>query len=158
MAIEVGAAAPDFVLYDSAKQKRSLGEFRGKNVVLAFFPGAFTGACDKEVCALRDSMTRFNDLNAQVVGISVDGPFALKEFSAKYDLNFPLLADFDRHVTNTYGILFKGLGGVEGYDVANRAVFILDKDGIVRYSWEASPSPGIEPNYEEVIAAVAALG
>lgn len=158
MALEVGVKAPDFTLYDASKTKRSLHEFAGKTVVLAFYPGAFTGVCDKEVCSLRDSMTRYNELNAEVLGISIDGFPALKEFTAKYNLNFTLLSDFNREVTNAYDVLFTGLGGVEGYTVANRAVYIVDKDGVIRYAWTAQPNPGVEPNYDEVIAAVESLG
>ena len=89
MAVEVGQAAPDFTLHDSDRQQRSLGEFKGKNVVLAFFPGAFTGGCTTEMCALRDSSDQFNNLNAQVLGISVDPIFSLKVFSEQNNLEFP---------------------------------------------------------------------
>ncbi|MBL7999565.1 MAG: redoxin domain-containing protein [Candidatus Kapabacteria bacterium] len=157
MTVDVGAVAPDFSLVDADKATHTLSDYRGKNVVLAFYPGAFTGVCDKEVCSLRDSMARFNDMNAQVLGISVDGPFALKEFSNKYQLNFPVLADFQRTVTNQYGLLFPALGGVAGYDTSNRAVVILDKEGVVRYTWVASPNPGVEPDYDEVLNTVASL-
>ena len=111
MSINVGDTAPNFNLYDSTKQKQSLHDYVGtKTIVLAFYPGAFTGACDTEVCELRDSMTKFNNMNAQVIGVSVDSPMVLAEFSKKYDLNFPLLSDFDRSVIKQYDVLFNNLG------------------------------------------------
>ena len=94
MAIKVGSKAPEFTLFDTDKKPRSLSEFRGKNVVLAFYPGAFTGVCTKELCAFRDAMSNFNNLNAQVVGISVDSPFANKAFATQNNLQFPLLSDY----------------------------------------------------------------
>ncbi|GIV54616.1 MAG: peroxiredoxin [Candidatus Kapaibacterium sp.] len=157
MSVSIGNRAPDFTLYDADRTKRSLSEFLGTPVVLAFFPGAFTGVCDTEMCTLRDSMHRFAEAKAQVIGISVDSPFVLKEFATKYSLPFVLLSDFDRHVTQQYGILFENLGGVEGYHTSNRAVFILDRDGMIRYSWIASPNPGVEPPYDEVIAQANAI-
>lgn len=157
MSVEIGSKAPDFTLVDADRNAHSLSNFAGKNVVLAFYPGAFTGVCDKEVCSLRDSITRYNDLNAQVLGISVDGPFVLKEFSNKYELNFPVLADFKLDVAEKYGVVFNNLGGVEGYNTSNRAVFIVDKEGVIRYKWIAEPNPGVEPNYDELISVVGSL-
>ena len=156
MAVEVGQRAPDFTLYDADRKQRKLSEFHGKNVVLAFYPGAFTGVCTKEMCALRDSLTQFNSMNAQVVGISVDPFGALKAFSDQNKLGFPVLSDFNRQVVRQYDVTFQNLGGVEGYVAANRAVFVLDKNGVVRYKWVA-PQPANEPNYEEVKQAVAKL-
>ena len=156
MAVEVGQRAPDFTLYDADRKQRKLSEFHGKNVVLAFYPGAFTGVCTKEMCALRDSLTQFNSMNAQVVGISVDPFGALKAFSDQNKLGFPVLSDFNRQVVRQYDVTFQNLGGVEGYVAANRAVFVLDKNGVVRYKWVA-PQPVNEPNYEEVKQAVAKL-
>jgi glutaredoxin-dependent peroxiredoxin len=153
---DIGSPAPDFTLLDTARQKRSLSEFRGKNTVLAFYPGAFTGVCDNEFCALRDAMAEFNDLNAQVVGVSVDSPFANAAFASRHGLEFPLLSDFTRGTINTYGILLENFAGIEGYNVAQRSVFVLDADGVIRWSWVAA-SPGIEPDYAAVKQAVQAL-
>ena len=149
MAVEVGQAAPDFTLFDSDRQQRALGEFKGKNVVLAFFPGAFTGVCTTEMCALRDSSAQFNDLNAQVLGISVDPIFSLKVFSEQNNLNFPLLSDYSRQVVNQYDVAIVNFAGMEGYTAAKRAVFVLDKEGAVRYKW-VGETPGVEPNYDEI--------
>ena len=156
MAVEVGQPAPDFTLYDADRQQRSLSEFRGKSVVLAFFPGAFTGVCTTEMCAFRDRMDRFNSLNSQVLGISVDGAFAQKGFSDQNNLNFPLLSDFTRQVVNQYDVALPNFGGMDGYVAAKRAVFVVDKEGVVRYAW-VGPNPGVEPDYDEVQAAVDGL-
>ena len=149
MAVEVGQAAPDFNLYDSDRQQRSLGEFKGKNVVLAFFPGAFTGVCTTEMCTLRDRMDQFNNLNAQVLGISVDPIFSQKVFSEQNNLNFPLLSDYSRQMVNQYDVALENMAGMEGYTAAKRAVFVLDKEGVVRYKW-VGETPGVEPDYNEI--------
>ena len=149
MAVEVGQAAPDFTLYDSDRQQRSLGEFKGKNVVLAFYPGAFTGVCTTEMCTLRDSSEQFNNLNAQVLGISVDPIFSQKVFSEQNNLNFPLLSDYSRQVVNQYDVALENMAGMEGYTAAKRAVFVLDKEGVVRYKW-VGDTPGVEPEYDEI--------
>jgi glutaredoxin-dependent peroxiredoxin len=156
MAVTVGSKAPEFMLFDTEKKGRSLKEFLGKKTVLAFYPGAFTGVCTKEFCALRDSMTRFNELNAQIVGISVDSPFANKAFAAQNNLQFPLLSDFNRATIKAYGIVHDGFAGLTGYSASKRSVFVLDKDGVVRYAW-VSDNPGVEPNYEEVTKALASI-
>lgn len=156
MAVNVGEKAPAFTLIDADRKPRSLAEFHGKNIVLAFFPGAFTGVCTKELCTLRDAMVRFNELNAQVLGISVDSPFANKGFASQNNLQFPLLSDYTRTVVKSYGILLEGFAGLEGYSVAKRSVFILDKGGVVRYAW-VTDNPGVEPNYDEVTKALSAI-
>lgn len=156
MTVAVGNKAPDFALFDTDKKVRTLKEFLGKKTVLAFYPGAFTGVCTKELCALRDSMTQFNELNAQVVGISVDAPFANKAFAAQNNLQFPILSDFTRATIQAYGIVHDGFAGLTGYTASKRSVFVLDKDGVVRYAW-VSDNPGVEPNYEEVTKALASI-
>ena len=156
MAVEVGDRAPGFTLFDSERQQRRLGQFRGQTVVLAFFPGAFTGVCTTEMCTFRDRLSQFNSLNAQVQGISVDGAFAQKAFSDQNNLNFPLLSDFSRRVVRRYGVALPRFAGMGGYTAAQRAVFVVDRGGVVRYKWVA-PNPGVEPDYDEVRQAVAAL-
>jgi len=148
---EVGEKAPEFTLYDFDKKERRLSEFLGKKTILAFFPGAFTSVCTKELCTFRDSLSELDMLNAQIIGISVDSPFANKAFADANALNFMLLSDFKREVVQKYGVVWKNLGGVNGYDTANRAIFILDMDGRVVYKWIAE-NPGVEPNYEEIKA------
>ena len=156
MAVDVGQTAPEFTLYDTDRGQRSLSEFKGKNVVLAFFPGAFTGTCTTEICALRDRTDQFNSLNAQVLGISVDPPFSQKVWAENNGLNFPVLSDFNRQVVNLYGVPLQDLAGLEGYVAAKRAVFVLDKGGVVRYKWVA-PAPGKEPLYDEIKQALERL-
>ena len=157
MAVEVGQKAPEFTLHDADRQQRSLSEFQGKNVVLAFYPGAFTGVCTTEMCTFRDRMSDFNSLNAQVLGISVDGAFSQKVFSDQNNLNFPLLSDFSRRVVNQYDVALPNFAGMDGYVAAQRAVFVVDKEGVVRYRWIA-PNPGVEPDYDEVKQALDGLG
>lgn len=147
--IEVGDMAPDLVLPDIELKRRSLKEFLGKKVVLAFFVGAFTSTCTKEVCAFRDSMARLIDLNAQVVGISVNDPFSNRAFAEKNRLPFPILSDYKRDVIKQWGLELFDFAGLIGYIVAKRSIFILDETGIVRYVW-VSKDPSIEPNYDEI--------
>jgi len=147
--IQVGEKAPDFALPDTDFKRRSLKDFKETKVVLAFYPGAFTSVCTKEMYTFRDSLAKLNTLKAQVVGISVNDPFSNKGFSDANGLNFPLLSDYKREVVKSYGVKLKDFAGLEGYTAAKRSVFILDRDGIVRYAW-VSDSPGIEPDYDEI--------
>ncbi len=156
MALTVGSKAPEFTLVDTEKNMRSLSEFLGKKTILAFYPGAFTGVCDKEMCTLRDSVSTLKTVNAQVVGISVDGLFANRAFAKQYQLTFPLLSDFTREVSKTYAGLQENFAGVKGYSTSKRAVFVLDAQGIVKYAW-ITDNPGVEPNYDEVRKAVNSL-
>ena len=148
--------APDFNLKNTEKNDIALSSFKGKTVVLAFYPGAFTGVCDTEMCSLRDSMNSFNDLNATVLGISVDSPWANAEFAKKYEINFNLLSDYNRDVSKAYDMIFNGLGGLEGYECSNRGVLMIDREGLIQYRWVAE-NPGIEPNYSEIIEKVKSL-
>jgi len=147
--IDVGQKAPDFTLLDTNLKPRKLTEFLNKNVVLAFYPGAFTAVCTKEMCTFRDSLTKLNRLNAQVVGISVNDPFSNKAFAEANGLNFPLLSDYNREVVKLYHVEVKDFAGLKGYTAAKRSIFIVDKEGILRYKW-ISDDPRIEPNYEEI--------
>jgi peroxiredoxin len=147
--IKVGDKAPDFTLPDTDMKPRKLNEFLGKKVVLAFFVGAFTSVCTKEMCAFRDSMARLIDLKAQVIGISVNDPFSNKAFAEKNRLTFPILSDYNRQVIKTYGVETPDFGGLKGYTVAKRSIFIVDKNGVVRYVW-TTEDPTIEPDYREI--------
>ncbi len=156
MTLKVGDKAPGFTLTDTDKKSRSLNEFLGKKTVLAFFPGAFTGVCTKEMCTFRDSMSQFNSMDAQVVGISVDSPFANKGFADANKLQFPVLSDYNRDAVKHYGIALDNFAGLQGYTAAKRAVFVLDKKGTVQYAW-ISDNPGFEPKYDEISKALAAI-
>jgi peroxiredoxin len=153
MALTVGSKAPDFTLVDTDKKPRSLKEFLGKKTVLVFFPGAFTGVCTKEICTIRDSLATYSSLAAQVVAVSVDSPFANKGFSEHNRLSFPLLSDYTREVSAKYGGLVNDFSGLKGYTAANRAVFVLDNAGTVRYAW-VTENPGVEPPYAEITKAL----
>ncbi len=148
---EVGQEAPEFALYDADKKLRKSSEFlvKGHRTVFAFFPGAFTGVCTQEMCTFRDMYGELQKLNGSVVGISVDAPFAQKAFAEKNGLTFPLLCDFKREVIQKYGVVWKNLGGVEGYECANRAIFVVDSSGKVAFKWVAE-NPGQLPDFEAI--------
>ncbi len=154
--VNVGNRAPDFSLVDTNRQPVKLGDFLGKNVVLAFYPGAFTKVCEKELCTFRDMLARLEALNAHVLGISVDSPWANGAFAAANRISFPLLSDYTREVSRKYGGVHEDFAGLRGYTVSKRAVFVLDGDGIVRYAW-VTEDPGREPPYGEIEAALAEL-
>jgi peroxiredoxin len=147
--VKVGDKAPNFTLHDTDLKLRSLKDYLGSKVVLAFFVSAFTAACTKEMCTFRDSMDRLIDLKAQVIGISVNDPFSNKAFAEKNRLPFPVLSDYNHKVIKTYGVEAPNFGGLKGYTVAKRSIFIIDKNGIVRYVW-TTENPAVEPNYEEI--------
>lgn len=147
--VNVGDEAPDFTLPNTGRKPWKLSTSLGMKIVIAFFPGAFTTVCTKEMCTFRDSLTKFNKLQAHIVGISVNDPFANKAFAERNLLSFPLLSDYNRKVIRMYGVELKDFAGLQGYSVAKRSVFILDRGGIVRYKW-VSEDPGTEPNYQEI--------
>ncbi len=143
--------APDFKLLDTDLRLRSLSEFvtRGRYVVLVFFPGAFTSVCTKELCTFRDRMSMLNKLDAEVIAISVDSPFALRVFKELNKLNFTLLSDYNREVIELYDVVLPQLGNLPLRKLAKRAVIIVDPENFVRYRW-VSEDPGVEPNYDEI--------
>lgn len=147
--IGVGQKAPDIQLVDIDKKPVKISDFQGKTTVLLFFPGAFTGVCTKEMCAFRDALSMYNNLNANVVGISVDSPFALKGFKTANNLTFPLLSDYTRNAVNAFGIPLNDFSGLAGYTAAKRSIFILDKDQKVRFEW-VGDNPGTEPDYATI--------
>ena len=152
----VGDEAPDFQLPDIDMKMQKLSDYRGKEVILAFFPAAESPVCTKEMCALRDSFDELKKYDAQVLGASVDGPFANKIFTENRHLNFPVLSDYKREVINKYGIVMENLGPLEGYKAAKRSIFIIDRNGKIQYKW-ISDNPLIEPDYQEVKGALSKL-
>ncbi len=146
---QVGDKAPDFTLPDTDLKTRSLREFQGQKVVVAFFVGAFTGVCTKEMCAFRDSMARLIDLKAQIIGVSVNDPFSNKAFAEKNRLSFPILSDVNREVIRLYNLELPDFAGIIGYSVAKRSIFILDGKGVVRYTW-ITEDPIVEPDYDKI--------
>jgi peroxiredoxin len=155
MAADVGSTAPDFTLMNQDREPVTLSKLTGKPVVLAFFPAAFSGVCQKELCTFRDSIGELGKANAQVLGISVDSFFALKAFHDQQKLNFPLLSDFNKQVIRDYGVFNEDMIGLKG--IAKRAVFVLDKDGVVRHR-EVLDDARNEPDYQKVTESLASLG
>jgi len=149
IAVKVGDKAPDFNLPDVDMKPRSLHDFLGQKVVLAFFVGAFTSTCTMEACAFRDSMAKLSNLHAQVIGVSVNDPFSNKEFAEKNMLPYPILSDYNREVMHQYGLELHDFAGLKGYTVSKRSIFILDAEGVIRYMW-ISDNPAGEPNYKEI--------
>ena len=147
----LGDKAPDFALYDADRKLRKMSEFLtdGRRTIFAFFPGAFTGVCTQEFCTFRDMHSELEKLNGTVVGISVDAPFAQKAFAEKNNLTMPLLCDFMREAIRKYGVVWKNLGGVEGYESANRAVFVVVGKWKVLFKWVAE-NPGKLPDFEAI--------
>ena len=154
--VNIGDTAPAFTLKTTDKSDVSLADYSGKTDILAFYPGAFTGVCDKEMCAFQDNLAKLNDSNSTVLGISVDSPWANAEFARKYNLEFTLLSDVDRKVVTAYDATFVGLGGIEGYVSANRVVIVIDKEGVVQHRWVAE-NPGVEPDYDAVVSFASSL-
>ncbi len=154
--INIGQKAPDFSLHTSNKDVIvSLSDLKGKNVLLLFFPQAFTGVCTKELCSVRDNIALYNNTSAEVLGISVDSPFTLAKFKEEQGLNFTLLSDFNKEVSTAYGAIYdEFIGWMKG--VSKRAAFIIDKDGNIQYA-EVLESAGDLPNFEAINAKLASL-
>jgi glutaredoxin-dependent peroxiredoxin len=133
MPIIVGQTAPDFTLYDSEKKQVTLSSLKGQNIVLLFFPLAFTKTCTEELCHVRDNMSQYNEANATVFGISVDALHTLAKYKTDQQLNFTLLSDFNKDVSRAYDTIYEMFGyNMKG--VSKRSAFVIDKEGIVRYA------------------------
>jgi glutaredoxin-dependent peroxiredoxin len=156
MALAVGTPAPDFTLFDTNKQPVTLSSFRGRKVIVVFFPAAFTGVCKAEMCSFQNAIQRLNGMDAQVLAISADLPFANGAFAEANGLSFPLLSDFDLKTITAYDVLFNNFAGIEGLTRSERATFVLDAEGIIRHV-HVTANPGVEPNYDEIYDAAAAL-
>jgi len=154
MSVDVGSKAPDFTLTNQDRQPVTLSGQRGKPVVLAFFPAAFSSVCTKELCTFRDSMAKLGQAKAEVYGISVDTFFTLKAFQDHEKLTFPLLSDFNKQVIRDYGVFNEDMIGLKG--IAKRAVFVIDKEGIVRHR-EVLEDARNEPDYDKVFGSLALL-
>jgi Peroxiredoxin len=148
MALQPGQPAPDFTLYDSDKKKVSLQDYRGKKIVLLFFPFAFSSVCTKEMCEVRDNMARFNKVDAQVLGISVDSLYTLAKFKDDQQLNFPLLSDFNKEISASYHSLHEEFNyNMKG--VSKRSAFVIDREGVIRYA-AVQDNPGQMPDFEAI--------
>ena len=159
MALKIGDKAPDFTLPSFTPSpdlvQVSLGGLKGKNVVLLFFPQAFTGTCTAEMCTMRDNFSSYKDMNAEVLGISVDGTFVQKAFAAANNIKHPLLSDFNRVVIRAYDVVHPEFAHGQK-ETAKRAVYVIDKEGVIRYV-QVTPTPGDQVNFDEIKAAVASL-
>ena len=155
MALAVGSKAPDFKLFNTEKKEVTLSDFKGHNLVIHFFPAAFTGVCTAQLCNSRDELTFYTDLNVAVVGVSVDMPFSLSAFKAKLNLNFDLLSDFNKEMIKAYDMVQENFSvGLKG--VARRGVILVDKQGIIRYV-EVTPGTGDQINFDALKEAASKL-
>lgn len=148
MAIQIGQKAPDFTLRDSEKNPVTLSEQQGKNVILLFYPLAFTGVCTKELCNVRDNYNVYTDMNAEVYGISVDSLFVQGKFKGELGLNYTLLSDFNKDVSKAYDAFHETFGN-DMLGVSKRAAFVIDKNGVVQYA-EVLDNPGELPNFTAI--------
>jgi peroxiredoxin len=155
MPATIGQQAPDFQLPNEDKNMVTLSSLKGKNVILLFFPAAFTSTCTKEMCQTRDELSFYNGMDAEVFGISVDMPFTLKKYKADNNLNFQMLSDFNKEAITAYNCKYDTwIAGLKG--VAKRASFVIDKEGILRFAQileNASDYPdfdGIKKTLEEL--------
>jgi peroxiredoxin len=147
--LQVGQNAPDFTLFNAEKESISLSQFKGRNVVLLFFPKAFSGVCTKEFCDVRDNLQVYNNLNAEVIGISVDSESTLAEWKEKEGYNFNLVSDIDKIVSKSYDTLYE-------VGVSKRSAFVIDKDGILQYV-EVLEDGYQVPSFENILSTLSAL-
>lgn len=155
MALKPGDKAPAFKLYASDKSEVSLDDFKGKKLVILFFPLAYAGVCTNEMCSTSEDLEKYHELGAEVIGISVDSFATLDRFKKDYNINFPLLSNFNKEVARAYDALYEEFVlGMKG--VARRAAFVIDKEGIIRYA-EVLESAGDLPNFEAIKQALSEI-
>jgi len=148
MTVEIGQKAPGFTLYNTNKKQVTLESFQGKNVLLLFFPLAFTEVCTEELCSTRDNIALYEKSNAVVLGISVDSPYTLIKFKEDLHLNFDLLSDFNKEASKAYECMYETFAlGCKG--VSKRSAFVIDKEGITRYA-EILENAGEIPNFAAI--------
>lgn len=156
MALAIGTQAPDFKLFNTERKEVSLADFKGKTLVINFFPAAFTGVCTAQMCNSRDELSFYNGVNADVVGVSVDTPFSLGAFKKENGINFDLLSDFNKEMIQAYDMVQEAFAlGMK--NVAKRGVVVVDGNGVVQYV-EVTPTPGDQVNFEALKEAVQKLG
>ncbi len=148
MKIALGQQAPDFSLYDTTKNKISLSDLKDNNVLLLFFPQAFTSVCTKELCHVRDNIGLYNNVNASVLGISVDSVYTLAKYKEEQNLNFSLLSDFNKEVSTAYESLY-AIWKLDMKGVSKRSAFVIDKKGIIRYA-EILENAAEEPDFIKI--------
>ncbi len=148
MGIQINSAAPDFKLFNTQKKEVSLADYKGKNVVILFYPFAFSGTCTAELCNIRDNYAIYNNLNAEILGISIDSVFVQNKYKEEQKLNFELLSDFNKETSANYNSLYDNfIFGTKG--VSKRSVFVIDKKGIIRHM-EILENASEQPSYEAI--------
>ena len=152
MTLQIGDKAPDFKLFSSELKEVSLSDFTGKKLVVNFFPMAFTGTCTTQLCAMRDSFGYYEGMNTAVVGISVDSPFTLAKFKEDQSYQFPMLSDFNKETSQTYGAFYdEFVFNLKG--VSKRAAFVINEQGVITYA-EVLESAGDLPDFDAIRNAV----
>ncbi|MFT6202542.1 MAG: peroxiredoxin [Spirosomataceae bacterium] len=155
MALKVGDKAPNFTLINTETKEVSLSDYKDKNVVLLFFPLAFTGVCTTELCEMRDNIVTYSDLDAEIVAVSVDSPFTLAKFKEEQKLPFPLLSDFNKTTSEAYDSIYEDFVlGMKG--VSKRSAFVIDKAGVIQHA-EVLADAGKIPDFKAVQSVLAAL-
>ncbi|MFA9212822.1 MAG: redoxin domain-containing protein [Candidatus Methylacidiphilales bacterium] len=156
MTLQKGDKAPSFSLLNTEKKEVKLEDFKGKNLVVHFFPLAFTGVCTAQLCAVRDAITMYKNDKADVVAISVDSLFVLDKFKTEQNLSFDLLSDFNKTTSADYGALYETFPAFGMHGVSKRSAFVIDKEGVIQYA-QVLASPGDLPNFEAINATLAEL-
>jgi peroxiredoxin len=147
--LKVGDKAPAFKLLDQDKKEVSLEDYKGKNLVIFFFPFAFSSVCTTEFCSLRDNYAQYQELGAEIAGISIDAPFTLQKFRQEEGYPFPLLSDFNKEVSAAYDSLYETFPAFGYKGVSKRSSFVIDKEGFIRFA-EVLPSPGDLPDFNAI--------
>jgi peroxiredoxin len=156
MALQKGDKAPSFKLFNTEKKEISLDDFKGRNLIVHFFPAAFTGVCTTQLCTVRDAISMYKNDNCDVVAISVDLPFTLAKFKAEQNLQFDLLSDFNKEAMTAYGSKYDNwIMNLQG--VAKRSAFVIDGNGVIQYA-EVLESAGDLPNFAAINETLASLG
>jgi peroxiredoxin len=150
MALSIGDKAPDFTLFDSDKQPCTLSDLQGKkNVLLLFFPMAFTGTCTKELCSVRDDIGKYDNASTEVFGISVDSVFTLEKYKSEQAFNYRLLSDFNKSASEGYDTIYSSFTDMAMKGVSKRSAFIIDKDGVIQYA-EVLENAGEIPDFSAI--------
>ncbi len=159
MALKIGDKAPDFTLPSFTPSADvtniSLNSYKGKNVVILFFPMAFTGVCTTEMCTMSDNFNVYQGMNAEILGISTDGTFVQKAFAEKNGIKIPLLSDFNKEVIRLYDVVQPEFAHGQK-ETSQRAVYLIDKDGVVKYV-EVTENPGVQVNFDALKNVAAGL-
>lgn len=152
MAIKVGDVAPDATVFKFPRDPVRLSEYKGRKHVILFFPLAFTSTCTQEMCTLAEDFSAYQDLGADVIGLSVDSPYVNQKFAESCNASFPILSDFNKEASLAYQVLRPALGELRG--VSERAAFVVGDDAKIRYAW-VGEHPGLMPSFDKIKAALA---